>query len=461
MTSWPSWWKSACSCVTKGKVSLPSWSGRARYTRIVADKPDQPRRRARDARFHFSHRLTRDAAYAAHLSHNRRRLHSATADLLIEQRTPGMPGEAELLANLLHHLQAAGRSREAHGCCCSLAFYVYSDADVSKVEGLLAKAANLWQLARQRDPLLPVEPARWLRLCAGVDYRKGDTRAARARLGQAIEVAGAASDDETVIMALLRLANDYSTCGDFAEVDRLVQRASAIAAANPDRRLGMSCRALSGDVAMGNLALDDAARHYGRVLELANECGHNWYRSAALRMLGVVAYEAGQMELARDYLVEAVAASEELGMAGEEASNHALLARLLAELGQGNDARPHIEKARAKLEQLGAVAPTTEAMLDLATALLVAGDKVSCAELLQQSVQSVRASAAGLELARALVQAAGLYLKLGDAAAAHELSLAASQALGNLQLTPKLAQEIARLREALNSHAGASPAVGT
>ena len=64
-------------------------------------------------RYFFRHVLTQETAYSALLEHNRRLLHSLAADCLAAIRPGGGAGEIEALEAEDHHLEHAGRHREA------------------------------------------------------------------------------------------------------------------------------------------------------------------------------------------------------------------------------------------------------------------------------------------------------------------------------------------------------------
>lgn len=270
------------------------------------------------ADYAFEHVLTRDAAYGALLSHNRRLLHGLAADALAGRIVTGTAQEWELLPLLVEHLAAAGRYAEAHRRACRM---LRLHADVMRAAGLeewLARALDLWRQAWPAAALPPGEhppSAPFLLALTEREWRCGDYPQAEKLARRALQIAEAAGDTPEQSAALRSLGVLAHDLGRLEEAETLYLQSLAVLEAR-----GLAS-AVDRAMSLMNLGLvhDDRGRsteaeaHYEQARGLFEEAGDQRGVSYALNNLGCLLEAAGRLAGARACWEEAARICRELG----------------------------------------------------------------------------------------------------------------------------------------------------
>ena len=171
----------------------------------------------------------------------------------------------------------------------------------------------------------------------------------------------------------------------------------------------------------------------------------------ALQRLGIVEAEAGQVEAARRYYDESLAAGRQAGNTESESATLPQLAILYAAGGDAAQARRHYADSLALAQRIGDVQGEARTLHQLATLNAQAGDVVTARAGYEQSLQLKRTIGNVQGEATSEVMLGKLLFDPGDRAAGLALlraGVATDQALGSLR---ELQQADALLQERLET----------
>ena len=212
--------------------------------------------------------------------------------------------------------------------------------------------------------------------------------------------------------------------------DRLIGMTGA-AAATPELARALHA---AGDVEQWLGDLDRAAEHFTRALAIFRGLGDRRGEVAMLRGLGSVAVDCGDLERAEVLLGEVLARAPAAGTAWEAASAGNVLGVIAYTRGDHAASVRFCEAAEAGWLGLDDTGHVPSARINLARAVLAAGDPLRAAEIARDVFGQLTDAGGDLLVCDAFEVAAGLALATADATAAVRLLAVADGAqrrLGN------------------------------
>ena len=305
----------------------------------------------------FRHNVLREVVYESVLLDDRRSLHSAAADWLLE-RTRGRSGESTGI--IATHLEQAGRDAEALEFLTAAAEGARSGYAVDAAAGFFDRALALvtpHDLDRRYDLLFGRQEISGL---------QGDHRSRRRALSELADIAGALGDAGKQALVAVECTWLEYYAGDFPAALAAAERAVLLAAKIGDGALQSRARSAR---AWAHLALDDldSAGHDGRLaVSLAERAGHLAYQAAALNTLGMVALAGGDLSDASAHLERALAVARRRGDVGAESTylNNLAVVRML--VGDFDGAERHFGRTLELAEAAGDSTGVSSASTNLA-----------------------------------------------------------------------------------------------
>ncbi len=323
--------------------------------------------------FDFSHARLRDAAYDATSLARRRLLHRRAADAMRAERSVrDDPGQLAVVAG---HLRDGGLEEDA------AALFVEAGREARAVHALAEAAAHFeTALALGYPDTTEVELA-----LGEIRTRQGDYAAAV----KALEAAAARADPATLPAIELRLGQVHARRGD---LDRAAGHLEA-AITGLGGRADLSARTLlvraiveRAVVARRAGRLDEAAALAEEASEIAEAIGDGPGSGAALRMLGLVAHDRGDLATARDVLVRSLALAASDPDAGSAIAARNALALVEAADGPSTTAIALLETALDDSRRIGARHLEAAVENNLADQLHTLGDTEASMEHLRRAV---------------------------------------------------------------------------
>jgi tetratricopeptide (TPR) repeat protein len=376
-------------------------------------------------RYHFSHRLTSEAAYAALLGQNRQLLHHHAADALRTRIIRGSAGEPVLLLQLLEHFEHSARWEDAYRCACEL---VETWARAGRPGADMTVMLQRAQLARDKaahefQARPPVEL--WLAQAAQAELQ-GQLATAEELAAQALAVASSA-DAVLEGRSLLSLSAVRRLQGHLAEAEELVQRAVRGLADAEQPRLYREARMRLAGICMARNRFREAQELYEELLEEFIAAG-DLYGEAGIRLdLSLVLRAGGEMTAALANTQCALELAQRVGNRRMEGWLLGNLANQLSMSGQPREALRRLEQALAILHDVGDRATYALFLGNMGVTHEELGNTDEVRRCYEQSIAEHRALGTRHSLATMLSNLGDWHLQQGNAQQAAALGKEAVQ----------------------------------
>ena len=286
----------------------------------------------RDNGYRFRHILIRDAIYNDILVSRRRLMHGRAADAVRVSR----PGD---LAELAHHLIAAGRAEDAARACADAAQQALRHLAPGDAMELFAQA-----LANSTDSR---ERARLECSLGEAAYQAGDIPAAQEHLEAGVTALDDLGDAALAAHHRLTLGRCLALRSEYAEAESQYEQArAALDELGPSADLALAYIRLSG-LHAGDFDAVEAERLAEQAIVIADEDGSIEQRVAAADWLGVAMCLGGKLEAGVAELERSRSGARTRGLHVLESTAVIHELSMLETYGRTAECRPLIERLRA------------------------------------------------------------------------------------------------------------------
>jgi DNA-binding NarL/FixJ family response regulator/tetratricopeptide (TPR) repeat protein len=289
----------------------------------------------RDGRLSFRHELAREAAYAALLPGERRRLHAACARVLTAKPALGGDARASTSAAVAGHWHAAGEDRSA------LAASVWAGAAAEGVDAFAEAAAQyeralaLWSAVADAEEAAAASRLDVLERAAEVGLRAGDSTRAQVLLDEALELADPIADPVRAGVLHSRrawISWSAGTAGPATYADH--ERALRLIPAEPPSAERAQALADLAFTEMLKGRSHEALRAANEAAELARRVGDRRIESLALTAMGAALGTLGNVDEGIDCLRAGLALAREAGHPEEVGRSYVNLTAILDYAGK-------------------------------------------------------------------------------------------------------------------------------
>lgn len=328
-------------------------------------------------RYYFEQSLLQEAAYDSLLVHNRVLIHQIAADVLERNYIPGAVGELELLAQLVHHLGAAGENSLAHERACQLLhakaamlnledWDAWVDLAIELYTGSVGFIAHTGKgfAASSRDEMdgealaglgaIQYPPSAGLHVAlAELHWRRGNLQLAHELAASAVCFA---HDNELLLWEAKAhhvLGNLHSDQGRMDEARQCFERGLEIRRQLIDQHGESNSLNSLGILHKSHGRLQEAEQFFNNSLSIRRTIGDRRGEGAALANLGLLRKAVGKMDEAKTCLEQSLQIFREIGDRTGEAIQLNNLGNLHSDQGRLGEARACYERSMAIRREIG------------------------------------------------------------------------------------------------------------